>query len=78
MLNKLFGQYFFVADGSCFTSKFNKYMGNLVNTANVDFVGADCDPVYKAVANQTHLFTCCRDGAIRKYNIAHLSEVPVV
>lgn len=29
--------------------------------------GPDCDPVYKIVSDGTHLYACCRDGAIRKY-----------
>ncbi|CAF0819515.1 unnamed protein product [Brachionus calyciflorus] len=47
-------------DGSCFAWNFNE--ANQV----IELTGSDCDPVYKVVYNQTHLFTCCRDGFIRK------------
>lgn len=52
------------ADGSCFSWDLNE-----ANDSIVDFTGPDCDPVYKVVYNQTHVFTCCRDGVIRKYNL---------
>lgn len=72
---KSFGPTGFIAttaDGSCFTANLNKLVGN------VDFIGSDCDPVYKAVSNQTHVFTCCRDGAIRKYNIKQFKDEPEI
>ena len=55
---------YFKADGSCFSWDLNE-----ANDSIVDFTGPDCDPVYKVVYNQTHVFTCCRDGVIRKYNL---------
>lgn len=56
------------ADGSCFTWHFDE--NNLV----IELTGSDCDPVYKIAFNQTHLFTCCRDGFIRKYNFDNLKN----
>ncbi|KAK7497180.1 hypothetical protein BaRGS_00011474 [Batillaria attramentaria] len=38
----------------------------------VELTGSDCDPVYKIACDQTHIYGSCRDGAIRKYNLAHL------
>ena len=50
-------------DGSCFVM-------DLKNPRSVvDLTGPNCDPVYKVVSNDTHVFTCCRDGFIRKYDI---------
>ncbi|CAN2391534.1 Proteasomal ATPase-associated factor 1, partial [Pristimantis euphronides] len=32
----------------------------------------DCDPVYKVAAFEKWAYTCCRDGIIRKYQLADL------
>jgi len=31
--------------------------------------GPDCDPVYKVVTDGSSIYTCCRDGLIRKYRV---------
>lgn len=54
------------ADGSCFIRDLNE------NSSVIELTGPDCDHVYKAVCNQTHLYTCCRDGFIRKYELNHI------
>lgn len=54
------------ADGSCFIH--NLRMKNNV----IELTGPDCDHVYKAVYNETHMFTCCRDGFVRKYDLNHI------
>jgi len=54
------------ADGSC-------YIRNLKMKINViELTGPDCDHVYKASYNETHVFTCCRDGFVRKYDLNHI------
>lgn len=54
------------ADGSCFIL-------NLADTNNViELTGPDVDHVYKTSYNKSHVFTCCRDGYIRKYNLSHI------
>jgi len=35
----------------------------------IELTGPDCDPVYKVAVNDYHLFTACRDGIIRKYDL---------
>ena len=56
------------ADGSCFI-----FDGTINKTSDVncvkDLTGPNWDPVYKVAYNKTHVFTCCRDGLIRKYDI---------
>ena len=37
-----------------------------------ELTGSDCDAVYSLAADSTHLYAACRDGAIRKYSLAHL------
>ena len=50
----------FSGDGSCF------YMRETSSTV-IELTGPDCDAVYKVVVEGDHVFTACRDGAIRKY-----------
>ncbi|KAK3097247.1 hypothetical protein FSP39_008035, partial [Pinctada imbricata] len=50
-------------DGSCF------YVDGQYNTM-MELTGPDCDPVYKVVCNDTHIYTSCRDGTVRKYNLS--------
>lgn len=49
-------------DGTCF------YVNEQCDTT-VELTGADCDPLYKVVLSDNHVFTSCRDGNIRKYNL---------
>uniref|UniRef100_T1IYX6 Uncharacterized protein n=1 Tax=Strigamia maritima TaxID=126957 RepID=T1IYX6_STRMM len=49
-------------DGSCMY-----YSPKLDNSWQLS--GPDCDPVYKIAFDETHLYTCCRDGIIRKYEV---------
>jgi len=50
------------ADGSCF------YIDEQLQTG-VELVGPDCDPVYSLAATARFIFTACRDGTIRKYQM---------
>ena len=50
------------ADGSCF----------LINDrmeVELELVGPDCDPVYRAATDDKYIYTTCRDGAVRKYSL---------
>ncbi|KAJ1120340.1 hypothetical protein NDU88_008512 [Pleurodeles waltl] len=38
----------------------------------IELVGADCDPVYKVAVSEKLVYTCCRDGIIRKYYLSDL------
>jgi len=53
-----------LGDGSC------SYIDNQQEMC-VELTGPDCDPVYKTSFDGTHIYTCCRDGLIRKYNLAY-------
>ncbi|KAM5223595.1 proteasomal ATPase-associated factor 1 isoform 2-T2 [Hipposideros larvatus] len=52
-------------DGSCF-----------IVQQDLDYVieltGADCDPVYKVATWEKQIYTCCRDGLVRRYQLADL------
>ncbi|XP_016063956.1 PREDICTED: proteasomal ATPase-associated factor 1 [Miniopterus natalensis] len=52
-------------DGSCF-----------IVQQDLDYVieltGADCDPVYKAATWEKQIYTCCRDGLVRRYQLSDL------
>ncbi|KAF6105322.1 proteasomal ATPase associated factor 1 [Phyllostomus discolor] len=52
-------------DGSCF-----------VVQQDLDYVieltGADCDPVYKVATWEKQIYTCCRDGLVRRYQLSDL------
>jgi len=54
------------ADGSCFIRDLNNA------SQIIELTGPDCDHVYKATYNNTHIFTCCRDGYVRKYDLKHI------
>lgn len=47
----------------------------MFNSAERDMVmqltGSDCDPVYKLSKDNSYIYSCCRDGKIRKYSVAH-------
>ncbi|XP_041354415.1 proteasomal ATPase-associated factor 1-like isoform X2 [Gigantopelta aegis] len=60
-------QGFFVStgDGSCF------YVDERLECL-AELTGSDCDPVYRTVCDGTHVYTACRDGAIRKYNLTNM------
>ena len=47
-------------DGSCF------YTNELFDTT-LELSGPDCDPVYRVVTDGQYLYSCCRDGLVRKY-----------
>ncbi|KAK2508720.1 hypothetical protein MC885_011764 [Smutsia gigantea] len=52
-------------DGSCF-----------IVQQDLDYVfeltGADCDPVYKVATWKKQIYTCCRDGLVRRYQLSDL------
>uniref|UniRef100_A0A2K6FB77 Proteasomal ATPase associated factor 1 n=1 Tax=Propithecus coquereli TaxID=379532 RepID=A0A2K6FB77_PROCO len=52
-------------DGSCF-----------IVQQDLDYVieltGADCDPVYKVATWEKQIYTCCRDGLVRRYQLSDL------
>lgn len=52
-------------DGSCFIIQQDK-------DHIIELVGADCDPVYKVAVSEKLVYTCCRDGLIRKYHLSDL------
>ncbi|XP_066106355.1 proteasomal ATPase-associated factor 1 isoform X3 [Saccopteryx bilineata] len=38
----------------------------------IDLSGADCDPVYKVATWEKQIYTCCRDGLVRRYQLSDL------
>ncbi|XP_069496234.1 proteasomal ATPase-associated factor 1 [Ambystoma mexicanum] len=52
-------------DGSCFIIQ--QDMDHII-----ELVGADCDPIYKVACSEKLVYTCCRDGIIRKYQLSDL------
>ncbi|ELK00353.1 Proteasomal ATPase-associated factor 1 [Pteropus alecto] len=52
-------------DGSCF-----------IVQQDLDYVieltGTDCDPVYKVATWEKQIYTCCRDGLVRRYQLSDL------
>jgi proteasomal ATPase-associated factor 1 len=52
-------------DGSCF------FINELCNTTT-ELTGSDCDHIYKVVCDNSHVYTACRDGLIRKYSFANI------
>ncbi|NXC64433.1 PAAF1 factor, partial [Aleadryas rufinucha] len=38
----------------------------------LDLTEADCDPVYKVASWEKEIYTCCRDGIVRRYQLAGL------
>ncbi|NXH94527.1 PAAF1 factor, partial [Pachycephala philippinensis] len=38
----------------------------------LDLTEADCDPVYKVASWEKEIYTCCRDGIVRRYQLADL------
>jgi hypothetical protein len=41
----------------------------------VELTGPDCDPVYKVAVNDAEeIFSCCRDGIIRRYTLSILNK----
>ena len=54
--------YLLAGDGSCFLVSEDFSEG-------VELTGPDCDPVYCTATDGTAIYTSCRDGAVRKYNV---------
>lgn len=52
-------------DGSCFIIQ--QDVDHII-----ELVGADCDPVYKVAFSEKLVYTCCRDGIVRKYHLPDL------
>ena len=50
----------YTGDGSCF------YTNEAFDTT-LELSGPDCDPVYKVATDGQYIYSCCRDGCIRKY-----------
>ncbi|XP_060080166.1 proteasomal ATPase-associated factor 1-like [Ylistrum balloti] len=59
------GFFFSAGDGSCC------YVNSQGETT-VELTGADCDPLYRVSSDGSHIYTCCRDGLIRKYSLSHV------
>nr|XP_013798799.1 PREDICTED: proteasomal ATPase-associated factor 1 [Apteryx mantelli mantelli] len=38
----------------------------------IDLTEADCDPVYKVASWEKQIYTCCRDGMVRRYQLSDL------
>ncbi|XP_053312631.1 proteasomal ATPase-associated factor 1 isoform X2 [Spea bombifrons] len=51
-------------DGTCFIQRGSDIV--------LELTEPDCDPVYKAAATDKLIYTCCRDGIIRKYLLTDL------
>ncbi|KAM4701336.1 proteasomal ATPase-associated factor 1 [Discoglossus pictus] len=52
-------------DGSCFIIEQDcNHM--------IELTGPDCDPVYKVASSEKLVYTCCRDGIVRKYQLTDL------
>lgn len=50
-------------DGSCFIVQQDLDYA-------IELTGADCDPVYKAATWEKQIYTCCRDGLLRRYQLS--------
>ncbi|KAM3933928.1 proteasomal ATPase-associated factor 1 [Leptodactylus fuscus] len=53
------------ADGTCFILQQDL-------DRVLELTEPDCDPVYKVAVSEKLVYTCCRDGVIRKYQLADL------
>ncbi|XP_045872576.1 proteasomal ATPase-associated factor 1 isoform X2 [Meles meles] len=52
-------------DGSCFIVQQDlDYL--------IELTGADCDPVFKVATWEKQIYTCCRDGLVRRYQLSDL------
>lgn len=63
---------FFVgkADGSCVYHQVPARNRNReCCNVRVQLTGPDCDPVYDISFDGTYMYTCCRDAAVRKYDV---------
>nr|XP_060627260.1 proteasomal ATPase-associated factor 1 [Anolis sagrei ordinatus] len=38
----------------------------------VELTGPDCDPVYKVATWEKQIYSCCRDGTVRRYQLSEL------
>ncbi|XP_038617614.1 proteasomal ATPase-associated factor 1 [Tachyglossus aculeatus] len=52
-------------DGSCFVTL--QDLDHLI-----ELTGVDCDPVYQVAAWEKQIYTCCRDGLVRRYQLSDL------
>ncbi|EHA99905.1 Proteasomal ATPase-associated factor 1 [Heterocephalus glaber] len=52
-------------DGSCFIVQQDLDYA-------IELSGADCDPVYKVATWEKQIYTCCRDGLLRRYQLSDL------
>ncbi|XP_028904358.1 proteasomal ATPase-associated factor 1 isoform X2 [Ornithorhynchus anatinus] len=52
-------------DGSCFLTR--QDLDHVV-----ELTGVDCDPVYQVAAWEKQMYTCCRDGLVRRYRLSDL------
>ncbi|ESO93250.1 hypothetical protein LOTGIDRAFT_232701 [Lottia gigantea] len=59
------GVFIATGDGSCY------YVNEQYDT-EVELTGSDCDPIYNTSCDDNHIYTACRDGNIRRYNLNHL------
>ncbi|XP_059152366.1 proteasomal ATPase-associated factor 1-like [Physella acuta] len=53
-------------DGSCF--HFNERW-----ETTTELTGSDCDPIYRVSCDGNFIYTSCRDGCIRKYNLSFIN-----
>ncbi|XP_032282891.1 proteasomal ATPase-associated factor 1 isoform X2 [Phoca vitulina] len=52
-------------DGSCFIVQQDlDYL--------IELTGTDCDPVFKVATWEKQIYTCCRDGLVRRYQLSDL------
>jgi proteasomal ATPase-associated factor 1 len=57
------------ADGTCVLIDPNLKASSTMNKRLIMLSGPDCDPVYKIKKDLNSIYTCCRDGIIRKYSL---------
>jgi len=41
----------------------------------IALTGPNCDPVYKLRKDLSHIYTCCRDGVVRKYSLNIINKL---
>lgn len=42
------------------------------SSKRISLTGPNCDPIYDMAFNGKYIFTCCRDGVVRQYNIENV------
>uniref|UniRef100_A0A915HZQ6 Uncharacterized protein n=1 Tax=Romanomermis culicivorax TaxID=13658 RepID=A0A915HZQ6_ROMCU len=45
------------------------------NSSTIELTGPNLDPVYRIVSDYTDVYTCCRDGKIRKYDSSTIKKL---